>query len=402
MTTPDTRDETPRARRPPAEVSRRRCPPRIETLDGDASRIKALVQTRLGRAAASIEPIDAGLGTRRFYRVHLHEGEPQSVIARVEPEGTPQPRADALLAEAPTWLPEPRLEPIRGFLEAGGLPVPRCPVHCPEDGIDLLEDVGTRTLAMTGGAERRACYREACSLIPRLQRLHAPADRVPAFGRIYDRALVGTKAWKWLHWTIPGLLGRQPRPDETREIHALFEKIARLLESAPRRLAHRDFKAENLHLRTGSPEADPRGPEDAGTRLVMIDFQGAFLAPPEYDLACLLVDMQVDLDEQLVQTCLDETRPALPDAPDPETFALRFDGIALLRLCKDLSHVIHAAVARNDPRRFHEVPRGLALLEGTVGRLEHTFPEIRTLTSVIHALTAAAHSSDSPSQGRAE
>ncbi len=368
----------------------------------DPGRIDALVRDRLGRSPASIEAIEAGLGTRRFYRVHFSSDEPRSLIARIEPDITPRPNTPRHADEAPPWLPEAGLEPTRTFLEEGGLPVPRCHAHCPEERIDLLEDVGNRTLAMTAGAERLASYREACRLIPRLQRLRAPADRIPAFGRIFDRALVETKAWKWLHWTIPGLLGRDPHPDEARAVVSLFGKIATLLDRAPRRLAHRDFKAENLHLRTAPADADAGGARSTKTGLVMIDFQGAFLAPPEYDLACLLYDLQVDLDETLVKTCLDATRPALPDAPDPESFALRLDAIATLRLCKDLSHVVHAARALHDHRRFHEVPRGLALLKKTVGRLEHTFPETRTLTSVIHTLTAAAHSSDSPSQGQAE
>jgi aminoglycoside/choline kinase family phosphotransferase len=333
----------------------------------------------------------AGLGTRHFYRVRFAEGEPATLIARVEAESDSQPKSGE--AEPPAWLPGPPLEPLRSFLETAGLPVPRSYAHLPEHGIDLLEDVGDRTLKDANESARNQLYREACSLIPRLQQLSAQPSSVPAFGRTFDRTLVETKAWKWLNWTLPGLLDRRASPEETVAVEAAFSRISDLLEEAPRRLAHRDFKAENLHL-----VARAKGQESATERLVMIDIQGAFMAPPEYDLVCLLYDLQVDLDEAFMQHAFRETLPELPDSPDLEVATLRFDAIATIRLCKDISHLVHAARARNDLRRWHEIPRGLALLERATGRLGHTLPEIRALTSVIQVLTETVRSSDSASQ----
>ena len=139
----------------------------------DAERLKEVVRARLGRRVASSEGIEAGLGTRRFLRLHFSEGEPRSLIARCEsdlvgpsagltpattqpttqpttpiqttaPAGTSQRRV--VLPSAPAWLPEPALEPLRGFLEQAGLRVPRSFGHFPELGLDLLEDVGSRSL----------------------------------------------------------------------------------------------------------------------------------------------------------------------------------------------------------------------------------------------------------------
>ncbi len=214
----------------------------------------SIVRTELGRPPDAIEPIAAGLGSRRFYRVRFAGGEPKTLIARVEArtENDDQHHGKPASMEPPAWLPEPSLEPLRTFLEAAGLPVPRSYAHLPEHGLDLLEDVGDRTLADASESMRNDLYREACELVPRLQRLSARPESVPAFGRIFDRALIETKAWKWLHWTIPGLLGRQPSPEETIEVEAAFSRISALLDDAPRRLAHREFKAENLHLVAGA------------------------------------------------------------------------------------------------------------------------------------------------------
>lgn len=360
-------------------------------MSDEREELRELVKARLGRDTSGIDRIEAGLGTRRFYRIDFETGEPATLIARIDRDPPATQDSPPRLEAPPAWLPEPPIEPLRSFLEQAGLPVPACPIHLPERGIDLLEDVGDRTLGGAEGPARIALYREACDLLPRLQRLSAPPERIPAFGRVFDRALVETKAWKWLHWAIPGLLAREATTGETQATKAAFARIATLLEAAPRRLAHRDFKAENLHR-----VFDPARRAD---RLVMIDFQGAFLAPPEYDLVCLLYDLQVDLDERFVASELRRVVPALPDAPDPELALRRFDAIATIRLCKDVAHVVHAGRQRGDLRRWHEIPRGLELLGRAAGRLGHTLPELDALISVIQALTDTCKSSDSGSRG---
>lgn len=361
----------------------------------DLLRIETLATRHLGRAPRRITRIEAGLGERRFYRIELEGGDPATMIARIEPDDVPSGQVGAVAepGAAPLWLPEPELEPIRSFLERGGLPVPRSYGRDSAQGIDLLEDVGSRSLLTVPASLRRERYLEACALVPRLQALAPEPGNVAAFARVFDMALVRTKAWKLLHWAWPGLLGRNPTDAERKVIEAGFAAIGELMAAAPRRLAHRDFKAENLH------RVD-RGPRQ-GEALVMIDVQGAFMAPPEYDLVCLLRDLQIDLDEGLVREAFDATVPALPDRPSHEEASERFEALAVIRLAKDLSHVIQAGRVRGDRRRWHEIPRGLALLEASVGRLEHTFPSARALTSVIHTLTRSARASDigTPRQG---
>ncbi|MHA7839260.1 MAG: phosphotransferase [bacterium] len=365
-----------------------------------------LVRVRWQTAPQRIEVVPAGLGQRRFYRVRLAAPEaPASVIARLEPAPlsgrgalgsravSPEEAAPASASATepmPVWLPEPPLEPLRGFLEDAGLPVPCSYFHDATLGIDLLEDVGDRKLSHAREVEREGLYREACSLVPRLQALEAAPDTIPAFGRVFDEALVITKAWKWVHWGLPGLLGRAPRPSERKAIEKGFRRVAEILGAAPRRLAHRDFKAENLH-RVSLPTS--------GERLVMIDVQGAFLAPPEYDLVCLLSDLQVDLPERLIEGLFHEIVPQLPDRPSLEEASLRFDLLALLRVCKDVSHVVHARLEEGDSRRWSEIPRGLELIERAAGRLQTSLPELRNLTSVIQTLTRTARSADGAIRG---
>lgn len=332
----------------------------------------------------------AGLGTRRFHRLVFGDSPPptrgaRTLIARLEADASASDEAASPWPRAPLWLPEPPLEPLRSFLADAELPVPSSTLSLPEEGVDLLEDVGDRNLLTLPPAARSEWTRKACTLLPRLQALRADAETVPAFGRPYDEALVASKAWKLIHWTIPMLLGRAATNEEVDATERLFAHVATLAHTAPLRLAHRDFKAENLHL----CEAP-----DGRSRLVMIDVQGAFLAPPEYDLACLLYDLQADHDEAFVQEALDATRSTLPDAPDAATFAERFDALALARLCKDVSHVVHAGVARGDLRRWHEIPHGLELIERIALRRADSFPGTPKLARVASELRRTVQSAD--------
>jgi aminoglycoside/choline kinase family phosphotransferase len=360
----------------------------------DIERLEALLARTFPNHEFGFERIPAGLGDRRFYRIELDGGEsigaidvegfePRTLIARIEPDPDP---AAPIPSGSFTWLPEPPIEPIRTLLEAAGLPVPRSYAHDPDRGIDLLEDLGSKTLADVPKSDRRARYLEAGALITRLQSVEGSEASAPAFGRFFDASLIRTKAAKVLEWSWPGLLNREASKSEREAIESGFEAIARLLLAAPPRLAHRDFKAENLHL--------TRRVDDEREQLVMIDVQGAFMAPPEYDLVCLLRDLQVELPEDLVEEVRDAFLATLSDPMARKDSLERFEAISVVRLAKDVAHIVHAARTRGDSRRWHEIPRGLELLGGAMGRLAHTCPSVQSLNFVIHTLTQGAETSD--------
>ena len=322
--------------------------------------LKTEITELLGRTPSQIQRIQAGLGHRHFFRIHFDDGLPTpSLIARVEPNGT---RTD--LAGK-----EPELEPIRAFLEQAGLPVPHSVAST--EHIQILEDLGEDSLekvaSQSSPARSHELYSRACALIPRLQHLSAPSGRrVEAFHREWDRNLVASKAQKWLDWSFPLIQGRAARPQERKALGEAFDAIAIQCRKTPLRLAHRDFKAANLHQRPGSKE----------TEWVMIDLQGAFLAPPEYDLVCLLRDAHVALPESQIENHLREIRLELPDRPDEEIFMNRFDMITLTRVSKDLSHYLHAATHRNDERYLPLVPQALSNLKKAAERLTDSGPEL--------------------------
>jgi aminoglycoside/choline kinase family phosphotransferase len=335
------------------------------------ARIERLVHASLGTGRCRIEWLDAELGLRRFARVSLPACEPSSAVARVDAPEDPGGRP----AGVP---PEPPLEPIRALLEAEGLPVPRR--YGVEGEIELLEDVGTLNLrdALEGGSpeERRALYDAACDLVPALQRVQDPGD-VEAFRRRLDAPLIAYKAELFIEWSLASR-GRATTPAEGDVVREAFARVARVCEDAPRRLSHRDLQSANIYVQRDVASGDPR--------LRLIDLQGAFLAPPEYDLVCLLRDSYVSLDPAEIRDSLARILPSLPDALDADESRQRFDLLTLTRKGKDHARFLYAAHERGDTRFLGFVANTLRGLRQAAEACAKRDPAFGALSELVHEL----------------
>ena len=131
---------------------------------------------------------------------------------------------------------------------------------------------------------------------------------MPAFGRRLDATLFAYKAERFARAVCRS---RSAATQPTRSATSCARPSTRspAPRPAPQRFAHRDFQSQNLHPATAAARA----------ALAMIDLQGAFLAPPEYDLVCLLRDSYVELPDDECAAHRERVRPALPDAPAAES-----------------------------------------------------------------------------------
>jgi aminoglycoside/choline kinase family phosphotransferase len=344
--------------------------------DDDAEgRVLSLVRERFKAEEISAEPIAGGLGLRCFYRIHLQSAEadvPASLIARVDVPEDPKSRPAGI-------PPEPPLEPLLEFLGANKLPVPRSYGGDPARGILLLEDLGSLSLEKAAKgkllARRLDLYREALAILPKLQALTPPTkgDPLPCFTRRLDEALFRYKADLFNEHALPVALGRPPKAAEKEVVQEAFAYIAKRCGEAPQRLAHRDFQSANLYLRHNTLPAD----------IQMIDFQGAFMAPPEYDLVCILRDSYVELSEAERTDLLLEIRPQLPDAPDETSFLERFALLTLSRKGKDLARFLYATRERDDFRFQAYIPATVRYLKQAVFHTAAMAPCLTSLAELI-------------------
>ena len=315
-----------------------------------------------------LPPSDAGSdpALREFLREHFPGG---TGLARIKGDASTRRFYRISPPGGPTLIlmlyPEPidwETSPLRGnheHLEAVGVPVPGISRVAPERGIVLLEDLGDTTLQAAlladPSLDRRALYLEAIDIILLIQD-RGTRDLPPgAVARSW--ALDGKKfLWELEHFYthfILGYRGARPDPEEEALFRSFFGWLSASLDRAERVLCHRDFQSRNL-MHT------PRG-------LRVIDYQDARMGPASYDLASLLRDSSLDIDEELREEGI-AYYLAGRRGPGPEEFREEFGRMALQRNIKDLGtfgYQVHH-VGNREYSRY--IPRTLAMVRSALLR----------------------------------
>ena len=260
-----------------------------------------------GTRLAGLHPLAGDASSRRYFRAVLQPpAAPSSVIVMTWTDvGMPISSDELAVFSEP--LDELPFLNVHRFLKAAGARVPAVYGHWVEQGLMLLEDLGDVCLwdrvRKAPEAEVIRWYRKAIDelLVLQIGGTRARNDQCMAFRQAFDRRLY---LWEFAHFIEYGLEGGDKGSlpaGERRVLDTAFERVAGHLDSRPRVLNHRDYHSWNLMV-----------PDDDA--VVVIDFQDALLAPPQYDLASLLNDRETDqvvtpsVEDQLVDYYLEGMR----------------------------------------------------------------------------------------------
>ncbi len=311
-------------------------------MSGIRPEVHALVEELF--AGARIEPMAGDASTRRFYRVRAVD------------------TTHVIMDYGARFDRETDDMTLTRVFEDAALPVSRIERACPEAGCLVLEDLGDRTLESAveqDPALRRALYDRAVDLAVAVAERGTPAlERSGrAAGPALDSERFRFEMDFFVEHYVVGLLGR---PDVASSLvdalHALADRAAR----TPRRvLCHRDFHSRNLLVR-------PDG------SLAMVDLQDARWGPDTYDLASLLRDAYVDLDESEVETRVESFRTKLPEAPARDALRDRFDVVAAQRMIKALGTFGYQIGSLGRTRYADAIARTVGRLTVVLPRSEHT------------------------------
>jgi N-acetylmuramate 1-kinase len=288
----------------------------------------------------TVEPIAGDASARSFYRVSL----PQGATCIVMDYGGPfdGETDDARLARV---------------FDAAGLRVAKILDSCADVGCLLLEDLGDvmleSAIARPGGGLRP----EAREWIERAVRLAAlVAERgSAALARSERREAPSLNAVRFrfemdyfMEHFLKGLLGCTSFPDRLRE--ELYDLAERAAATPQRVLCHRDFHSRNLMV---LPDGE----------LAMVDIQDARWGPDTYDLASLLRDAYVDIDQAWDGSMIELYLSSLSEPPGAASFRERFDSVTTQRMIKALGTFGYQAGALGRARYLEAIPRTLARLE---------------------------------------
>lgn len=314
-----------------------------------------LVESGLAATATTVVPLTGDASDRQYFRVLCSDGRTQVLALHVGPIDF-------------ATLP---FVNVCDLFQQLSLPVPVILSHSDALGILALRDLGDVTLQAHLGASTPAAhaglYREAVSLIAQMQKRGAElaSDRYLPYGIAFD---VEKLTWELNFFVKHFLEGYRGVRLTTAERAALGEEWAALaaeLASERRVLCHRDYHSRNLMFCDGS--------------LYIIDFQDARMGPDTYDLASLLRDSYVDLND----TQLDELIAyflALTGQNDPLEFRRRFDLMSLQRNLKALGTFGFQTISRQNPVYIQYMPRTLNYVRANLAK-QHRFARLRELLS---------------------
>ena len=317
-----------------------------------------LLGAHWGPASAWCDAILIGLGgsERRYYRVR-HEGR-TAVMMECRPE---DPDFERHLV-------------YTDFFASHAVPVPALLSADHDSKRALFEDLGDTQLYAylklphdSGGIED--VYRR---VLRSLVTLHATATQhvdkcLPLRTRVFD--------YEYLRWETTYFLERFVKGLRTREIgnrSALDEELHRLatrVDGVAKTIIHRDFQCQNIMIHAGVPR--------------FIDYQGARMAPPAYDVASVLWDPYHRLDdgvrERLLGYYVSEMASNAAPAFDAKSFMRSLIPCRLQRHMQALGAYGFLSAVKGKKYFLKHVPEALRLLRAEVAEVRYEYPELARL-----------------------
>ncbi|MFO0752647.1 MAG: phosphotransferase [Thermodesulfovibrionales bacterium] len=177
------------------------------------------------------------------------------------------------------------------FFRSCSLPVPELKEQQPEKMRARFEDLGDTSLyswlkCRRGERQVEEIYRKVLDI---LVLLHTAATRragecLLLKERVFDFAHLRWETEYFLERFVHGLMNAPVR--NCAALQEEFHTLATRVDAFPKTVMHRDFQSQNIMIAGGDT---PR----------LIDYQGARLGPPAYDLASMLWDPYYRLDDTL-------------------------------------------------------------------------------------------------------
>ena len=244
----------------------------------------------------------------------------------------------------------PEHEDTRGFvevaarLERAGVHVPEILGHDADQGLVLLEDLGSRPYHHVLDAHNAdELFGDATATLLRFQR-HAETDGLPA----YDAALLMRELNLFPDWFLARHWRVEPSEGELDAWDLVCAGLIRWALDQPRVFCHRDYMPRNLMLCDPNPG--------------VIDFQDAVLGPVAYDPVSLFRDAFLSWPVERVDAWLENYRVqarsaglAVPE--DPELWRRTCDLMGAQRHLKVIGIFARIRYRDGKPGYLEDAPR---------------------------------------------
>ena len=262
------------------------------------------------------------------------------------------------------------------FFAEHGVPVPRLLCADPVRKQAEFEDLGDLSLYNylrfpRPSADVEDVYRR---VLNGLVSLHVEASL-----HVGECELLATRLfdYDYFRWETAYFLERfvealcRQRPASRGDLEREFDRLAHQADALPKAIIHRDFQSQNIMITKGIPR--------------FIDYQGARMAPPAYDVAAVLWDPYYRLDDAMRQRLL-EHYTGLRKEGEGEMFSeQRFkESLVICRLQRHMQALGAYGFLSIEKGKYYfrkHIPEGLRLLKADVAETAEAYPVIAELVS---------------------
>jgi N-acetylmuramate 1-kinase len=290
-----------------------------------------------GYGSACAEPLAQDASFRRYLRL----------------TGGPRP---AILMDAPPP------EDIRPFVRVArhlagiGVSVPDVFAADEAEGLLIEEDFGDDLLlgrptppSPLPQGEGEKLFDTVVDLLSAIQRASAPRD-LPVWD---TAAMAGTALANLFDWWWPATFGTSAPDAARKEFAAALETMLAPVADGPTCFVHRDFFAGNLIWL----------PQRVGIRRIgVLDFQGAAIGHPAYDLASLLQDARRDIPAPIAEAAIERYLAARPEL-QPAEFRAAYAACAAQRHLRVAGQWVRLARRDGRPGYLRHGPHTWRLLD---------------------------------------
>ena len=265
---------------------------------------------------------------------------------------------------------------VQEHLKKSGIRVPEIYGYYGDKKILLLEDLGDETMekriASIDRKKKKSFYKKALDLLIQMQ-IKASIPKEPeciAFSLEFDVEKFMFELEFFRRHYLEGLLGLKIKESDLDKLNNEFFTLSEILAKEQKLFAHRDYHSRNLMV--------------VGEELAMVDFQDARMGLVQYDLASLLRDSYVVLEDSLRDELIEYYICRMDEHSrrhiDREEFRRIFDLMCVQRNIKALGTFAFQKVCKGNDRYLKYIPHTLWYVKENLDKYE----ELNELRKILY------------------
>lgn len=245
---------------------------------------------------------------------------------------------------------------VGAILEESGLSVPKLYAENLNEGLLLLEDLGSQTIIDDKRKPVEDRYIKSVEMLAHFHNDTFEKSSVLSNGKTYtvpnysrEAMLIETELL--LDWYAPRMKGKALSKAEKNEFLTIWSTLIDVLDNSEKTLCLRDFHSPNIIWL----------PEREGiNKIGVIDFQDGVIGPCAYDVASLAQDARVDISQELENTLIEHyisVRENADQSFKADTFKQYYAIMAAQRATKILGIFIRLDERDGKPAYLKHLPR---------------------------------------------